>query len=79
MCKECGYIVCIECFNELSQMSVEKRKSKYINEFLEKKTSFILYWELKRTCIHHDSYWLSEFIPWNSKFNELYIHHWTKV
>ena len=29
MCKECGYILCIECFNELTQISVEKRKSTF--------------------------------------------------
>ncbi|CAF2649276.1 unnamed protein product [Rotaria sp. Silwood2] len=26
MCKECGYMLCIECSNELSQMNIEKRK-----------------------------------------------------
>ncbi|CAF5053595.1 unnamed protein product, partial [Rotaria magnacalcarata] len=26
MCKECGYMLCIECSNELSQINSEKRK-----------------------------------------------------
>lgn len=27
MCKQCGYMVCIECLNQLSQLTIEKRKS----------------------------------------------------
>ena len=27
MCKECGCMLCMECSNELSQMTIEKRKS----------------------------------------------------
>jgi len=28
MCKQCGYMVCIECSNQFSQLTIEKRKSK---------------------------------------------------
>jgi lysine-specific demethylase 3 len=27
MCKQCGYMVCIECSNQFSQLTIEKRKS----------------------------------------------------
>jgi len=30
MCKICGYMICIECSNEFSQLNTEKRKSKKI-------------------------------------------------
>lgn len=26
MCTQCGYMICIECSNQLSQISIEKRK-----------------------------------------------------
>ena len=29
MCKQCGYMVCIECSNQFSQLTLEKRKSKF--------------------------------------------------
>ncbi|CAF1340535.1 unnamed protein product [Adineta steineri] len=47
MCKQCGYMVCIECSNQFSQLTTEKRK------------------KLKRLCTHDNSFYLSEFIPWN--------------
>jgi hypothetical protein len=28
MCKQCGYMICIECSNQFSQLTIEKRKSK---------------------------------------------------
>jgi lysine-specific demethylase 3 len=28
MCKQCGYMVCIECSNQFSQLTIEKRKSR---------------------------------------------------
>ncbi len=31
MCKQCGYMVCIECSNQFSQLTIEKRKSKIFN------------------------------------------------
>jgi Fe2+ or Zn2+ uptake regulation protein len=61
MCKKCGYMICIECSNEHSH---EKRKSKY-SKISIYYFNFIL--ELKRICMHENSYCLSEFIPWNSK------------
>ncbi len=30
MCKQCGYMVCIECSNQFSQLTLEKRKSRNI-------------------------------------------------
>jgi len=67
MCKICGYMICIECLNEFSQMNLDKRKSKKFK--LKKIFVFVFEFnlELKRICIHENSYCLSEFIPWNSK------------
>jgi Fe2+ or Zn2+ uptake regulation protein len=31
MCKQCGYMACIECSNQFSQLTIEKRKSKFFN------------------------------------------------
>jgi hypothetical protein len=28
MCKQCGYMVCIECSNQFYQLTIEKRKSR---------------------------------------------------
>lgn len=33
MCQICGYMICIECFHEYSQMNIDKRKSKKNKEF----------------------------------------------
>lgn len=50
MCQICGYMICIECFHEYSQMNIDKRKSK----------------KTQRICMHENSFCLSEFIPWTS-------------
>ena len=28
MCTQCGYMICIECSEQLSQLTIERRKSK---------------------------------------------------
>lgn len=38
MCKECGYMICIECSNQFSQLPIEKRRSK---NFFNKKMFII--------------------------------------
>ena len=66
MCKQCGYMVCIECSNQYAQSSLDKRKS---NVFLAEKNAPATFigLELKRLCTHDKSFCLSEFIPWKSK------------
>lgn len=66
MCKQCGYMTCIECSNQFSQSSIEKRKSNRSNILLPLSKQFF-HLELKRLCTHDTSYSLSEFIPWESK------------
>ena len=64
MCKICGYMICIECVHRYSQMNPEKRKSKQNKSSRILSTRFF-HSELKRMCVHEDSYCLSEFLPWN--------------
>ncbi len=70
MCKQCGYMVCIECSNQFSQLTLEKRKSNifFFQRLIFIKIIYFLFLELKRFCTHDNSYSLSEFIPWDSTF-----------
>ena len=64
MCKQCGYMTCIECWHRIVKMSKERRRS---NSFLtdeRRSDSAFLALELKRACSHYGSYSLSELIPW---------------
>ena len=67
MCKQCGYMICVECANQFSQLSIEKRKSND-SFFGTSRSHPFCYLELKRTCTHDTSYILSEFIPWESMY-----------
>ena len=46
MCKVCGYMVCIECSNEFTQMNIDKRKSNL--DCLNKDFYLLFKLELKR-------------------------------
>ena len=46
MCTQCGYMVCIECSNQLSQLTIEKRKSTKTNN-LKKNKSRIFFFRIK--------------------------------
>ena len=66
MCTQCGYMICIECSNQLSQTNLEKRKStdEEICFAPFNRTSHL---ELKRFCTHENAYALAELIPWESR------------
>jgi hypothetical protein len=71
MCEQCGYMICIECFDQYAQLSLDKRKSCTRTKstiIIEYVFIHLLILGLKRLCSHDKPFILSEFIPWPSKF-----------